>query len=653
MENQDNYLAELEKQLAIFKAQNAQLKDSLNRVNKKNKKTEQKVDELQKKNEQNEKESQKIAEENEKLKNFIIGLKEEYNVERMYNWAKRTEKFKPSELVVLKKLLQDNEVNPNDVPNQNICENDNDVNNDSSTALNDDSNKNDGTPAILNDDSKTDYNEIKPIGPKKRGRQPNIKTCGRNNEVFNYMDEQEIIIDDKKSIEAKYPGIQLKIDRTKINKQIDYIEAHVRTRKITTIVYKDKLDNIYSSKLNNPRLYDFIKDGKLTNRMIASIATDKLVYGQPIYLLANKINLISRHDVVNAQLLNDNFLKTGERLEFFVDLIRKEILKEKCFHADETRLKVINYDNKTKPGSKLGYIWELSCKTKNLIAVYYRFDISRASKVARTLINGATSGALQVDGYQAYVKAVREENARIIQQATKENDILMADQLYDKEQNADLKGLILVGCLSHARRKFYELQESVYKRKVKSPGYVTCTNILARIMKIYQWENITREEYNKGLLSEEEFIKKRKSKADAYLQDLLDYANERLPIHSVERRLERSLKYLINQQALIKNYVLYSDLTCDNNFCERLMKPIIRTRNNSLFASNERGAKSWATLTSITQSAILNNINPTHYLKYLLDNIGLNNEDKSQPIDYNILLPWNVDYKIVDEYWLK
>ena len=58
-----------------------------------------------------------------------------------------------------------------------------------------------------------------------------------------------------------------------------------------------------------------------------------------------------------------------------------------------------------------------------------------------------------------------------------------------------------------------------------------------------------------------------------------------------------------------------------------------------MFASNERGAKAWAVNATITQCAVMNRINPTHYLKYLLDEFGSNQETPSKDFDIEKLLP--------------
>jgi len=217
-----------------------------------------------------------------------------------------------------------------------------------------------------------------------------------------------------------------------------------------------------------------------------------------------------------------------------------------------------------------------------------------------------------------------------------------------------LKGVVLVGCLAHCRRKFSELQKTIYKKRPKSAGSITCGSILALIMKIYKIETATRKKYNKGIYSESEFISIRAEKPSPILNNLLEYATRRTEKHANEKHILRALNYLISQHKTIKNYLKYSALTPDNNFQERQFRStIIRTRNNCMFASNEKGAKAWTVNATITQCAVMNNINPTHYLKYLLDEIGSNQETPSKDFNIEKLLPWNVDYANIEESWLR
>jgi hypothetical protein len=220
--------------------------------------------------------------------------------------------------------------------------------------------------------------------------------------------------------------------------------------------------------------------------------------------------------------------------------------------------------------------------------------------------------------------------------------------------SSELKGVVLVGCLAHGRRHIKELQNSIYKKRPRSAGAITCAGILALIMKIYAIEKSSREKYDNNIYSEEEFIKIRKEKTSPILDELLSYTEKRIEKHPTELKLKKALNYLINQHNKIVKYLDYSALTPDNNFQERQFRStIIRTRNNCMFASNEYGASAWATNATITQSAVLNQINPTHYLKYILDEIGTSLDKPAKDMDYEKLFPWIVDYKIVEKAWTR
>jgi hypothetical protein len=633
MKNKETSIEELQRKLAEAEALNKQFEKTINIYNSKLSKAES-----------YKKQYEQEKEENKKLKVFISSLQDSFNVNKMYTWASKSERFTSSDLIKLKEMLFANVVKPEDVPNQDIAEAGNN-NLDEST----DSVSSEDLPKELNED------DIKPLTePGIRGRQPGVKTCGKNKEVFNHLTSDKQVFDDIEKLKDKYPNKKFTYHRTETDLKIDFIESHNVTRKIVTNLYRDQDGILYGLEFNNPKKYDFVPTGKLTNRTIASVITDKVIYGQPLHLLANKMNLVANYNIVDDQLLGSNFLRVGERLSFFAELIRKKILEQSCFHADETRLKVVNYEAKDHPGSKLGYMWSLSCDTKLLSAVYYLFNVSRGAKIAQEMLEGVTNGGLQVDGYSAYIAAVRSENQRIVDELAQEKGIEVSEEFCSDIIDGELRGVVLVGCLAHARRRISELQKTIYKKKPRSAGAITCGSILALIMKIYKIETATRDKYNQGIYTETEFLKIRKEKTSPILSSLLEYAKKRIDKHSNEMNLLRALNYLINQHEVITNYLKYSDLTPDNNFQERQFRStIIRTRNNSMFASNERGAKAWAVNATITQCAMMNKINPAHYLKYLLDAIGSNQETLAKDFDYEKLLPWVVDYQEIEDAWIR
>jgi predicted SpoU family rRNA methylase len=640
MNNQEEELYILRQKLAKTEAKFDQVTKANKYMAKQLKVTETKLESTEVKLE----ESNKLK---ELLQKIVEEFKENLDISTMVRWANSSERFKESDIKQLKVLLEQNHVSYTDTTKQDIGESGNYI-----------------VPDIINDESEESSSEVDGAidledflnndgVKKKRGRQPHTKTSGRNNTVFAHLkgkEELEITVDDKKTFTA-IEKLELKFFKKEERKQLDYIKEHLRTRKTVIYYYIDKNGTIYKSKENNPCIYDFTKGGKVTNRTTAAVSIDKVLYGQPINLQANKLNIFAGATVVNTQLLNNQFLNAGLYLSPVSELIRKHIVKQQSFHADETRLLLVNHPN--KEGAKLGYMWSISCKNKNLEAVYFRFDPTRKATVAKEIFEGCGNSAIQVDGYSAYVKAVREMNREIAQDIASEEGVELEEEFIIQESFAKLQGLTLVACAAHCRRKFYSLYMAVYKNKPKSSGAVTCGKTLAYIKKIYAIEKNTRQRLNDNKITNEEFIEERKSKTLPVLTELKEFLIKRKKNHNTEKKLSEAINYMLNQFDNLLNYLDYVDLTPDNNFQEAALRTLVRSRKASLFASTEIGAKAWANITTLAQSAIMNGLNPTHYVKYLLDEITLMQDEVNHEADFERLLPWNLEPKIIDKLWYR
>jgi transposase len=206
-------------------------------------------------------------------------------------------------------------------------------------------------------------------------------------------------------------------------------------------------------------------------------------------------------------------------------------------------------------------------------------------------------------------------------------------------------GILLVGCMAHVRRRFFRTFETVYKNRPGSPGGVTCNTVMDLIAELYRIEDELRRMDG---LSEKEFLELRKKRAVPVIRRLKDYAKERQPLHTAEPKLSEAISYLLSQIDTIANYLESPDLTPDNNSQERLIKTVCTTRKASMFASTEEGAASWALYHSLLQTAILNNVNPTLYLKSVLNAVAKANDvgTSAKDMNWESLMPWNFRDKI-------
>ena len=141
----------------------------------------------------------------------------------------------------------------------------------------------------------------------------------------------------------------------------------------------------------------------------------------------------------------------GVQLQPLVDAMRNELLQHRVLHADETPVSML------KPGNgktHRAYLWAYATGAfENTRAVVYDFCESRAGEHARTFL-GDWKGSLVCDDFSGY-KA-----------------LLAA-------------GVTEVGCLAHARRKFFDLHAANQSQIAQSA--------LEQLARIYEIERETKE----------------------------------------------------------------------------------------------------------------------------------------------------------------
>ena len=90
------------------------------------------------------------------------------------------------------------------------------------------------------------------------------------------------------------------------------------------------------------------------------------------------------------------------------------------------------------------------------------------------------------------------------------------------------------------------------------------------------------------------------------------------------------------------------NIPIDNGYCERLIKPIARTRKSSLFSTSLDGAEANVTLHTLVETAKLNKANPYYYLMYVVTQMMTHLEDTDRSFLEN-LMPWSDAYRQYEE----
>jgi hypothetical protein len=229
--------------------------------------------------------------------------------------------------------------------------------------------------------------------------------------------------------------------------------------------------------------------------------------------------------------------------------------------------------------------------------VLYDYQTTRAGKHPLRFLTGF-KGYLHVDGYSGY---------------------------------NSLSDITLVGCWSHARRKFDEALQALPKEKQNADvaarhGLEFCNRLftLERELKKVSDEERYRERLKRGRPITGEF------------KAWLDYQKPRVLPKSA---FGQAVRYCLNQWDKLMAFFADGRLELDNNRSERSIKPFVIGRKGWLFANTPRGAKASAKIYSIVETAKENGLNPFAYLIYLFEQMP--NLDVKDRNTLDELLPWS------------
>ena len=260
----------------------------------------------------------------------------------------------------------------------------------------------------------------------------------------------------------------------------------------------------------------------------------------------------------------------GVQLQPLVDALKAEILSHSVVHADETPVQML------KPGTgktHRAYLWAYAAGAfEETKAVVYDFCDSRAGENAKVFL-GDWRGSLVCDDFSGYKQ-------------------LMA------------QGVTEVGCLAHARRKFFDLHVSNKSQIARSA--------LEQICRIYDIEREIKE------LPADERQRIRQDKSKPLLDALHQWMilnRQKITDGSVTAK---ALDYSLRRWGALTRFVGNGQLPIDNNHIENQIRPIAIGRNNWLFAGSLRAGKRGAAIMSLIQSAKLNGHDPYAYLKDVL-----------------------------------
>ena len=280
------------------------------------------------------------------------------------------------------------------------------------------------------------------------------------------------------------------------------------------------------------------------------------------------------------------------KLEPLIERLKEHIRSGPVINMDETPVQVMG-EPERKNTSK-SYMWLARGGPPNKPAVLYSYQETRGARHIKEILNGF-SGYLQTDGYEAYETAI-SGNDRIIQ----------------------------VGCMAHARRKFYEAA----KASKKSGSAQEAIN---RIKKLYVIEETLRSKE----LSPEQFTACRKAQVEPIMKKFKEWLEKRSQQVPPSLLLGKAIRYSLNEWTKLIRYLDSPYLTPDNNVAERAIRPFVVGRKNWLFSGSPKEAESSCAMYSLIETAKQNVLNPNDYLRVVFEKATT----AQTPNDWEALLP--------------
>ena len=371
---------------------------------------------------------------------------------------------------------------------------------------------------------------------------------------------------------------------------VTYKIAVYAGKKDGTIVRADKPAELWQNSIATPSL-------------VSSIIVAKYGNGLPLYRLEktyeeNEI-FISRTTMANWMMM-----VSEKYLQYYFEGMKRELMKQKHIHADETPVLV------TKDGRETGtksYMWVYrSLKGRgDPQIVLYDYQMTRSSEHPEKFL-ADYNGTMITDGYQTYHKLEKDHPMRFT----------------------------VAGCWVHTKRKFAEYVKAIGKKSARGTLAEKAVN---KISKIYH------EEHKLEGLPDEEKLKQRQEVIKPLVDDFFKWVKDKAPYVDSASATGKAFTYALNQEKYLRVFLNDPLVPLDNNSAEQAIRPFTIGRKNWVMIDTLRGAEASAVLYSVVETARANKLLGYKYLTWLLTELPKYIHDFDTEIPEH-LYPWSEDF---------
>lgn len=314
--------------------------------------------------------------------------------------------------------------------------------------------------------------------------------------------------------------------------------------------------------------------GRYGAGLIAHIIVSKCMDNMPIHRLAKRFE--RQGFVLAKSTINSLLDQSGQLLEPLVNALRKAIASSEIVASDDTGVRVHSRGSKTQRGCARGYVWTFSCLLTGL--VYFTLRPTQNQSQPLEVLK-QSDGYLVSDGTSRY-NSVTKKGQRIS-----------------------------CGCWAHARRGFWELQDSFEELSGK---------VLDLTEALYAVESKARK---RGILGSAEHLALRHEESKPILDKLKIFLDGQKDQFPPKTPMGKAINYTLNQWKPLTRFLNDPRIPLDNNSAENDLRSWVLGRKNWLFVGNDESGNRLAGLCSLVKSCERNGVNPEKYLIAVLSNL--------------------------------
>lgn len=307
--------------------------------------------------------------------------------------------------------------------------------------------------------------------------------------------------------------------------------------------------------------------------LLVYILVSKYVDHLPLHRLAQRFNREFGWNPAQSTLC-DWVDRCCQLLRPLYNALKQKILSSDYIQADESPIKVL--DREKVRTTHQGYQWVYHSPLDRLVLFNYRKG--RGQQGPKELLENYR-GYLQCDGYKVYDAIGQQE------------------------------GIALVGCLAHARRKFFDAQDNDATR---------ARYALEIIAKIYRLDKQIHKDYQDDYTQIQSQRQKNIAPLLKQIKTWIEQENLKVLPQSA---IAKAMRYYLRQYAKLEAILLDPRLKLDNNLIENKIRPLALGRKNYLFAGSHKAAQNTAMLYSFFGSCKANNVNPMAWLNDVLEKL--------------------------------